>query len=48
MMLSGHLKIQVVKGDITKEKVEVITNAANESLKHEGGISGAIVKHFGP
>ena len=47
MLLSGHLEIKVVKGDITSEKVEAITNAANESLKHEGGISAAIVKHFG-
>jgi len=47
MILSGHLRIQVVKGDITAEKVEAITNAANEHLKHEGGISGAISRHFG-
>jgi hypothetical protein len=47
MILSGHLRVQVVKGDITAEKVEAITNASNESLQHIGGISEAIVKHFG-
>lgn len=35
--------IQIVKGDLTKEPVEAIVNAANEQLAHGGGVAGAIV-----
>ena len=33
----------VVKGDLTDYKVDVIVNAANETMAHVGGIANAIV-----
>lgn len=39
--------IQVVRGDITKEEVDVIVNAANRYLSHGGGVAGAIVRKGG-
>ncbi|MBO8161259.1 MAG: macro domain-containing protein [Thermosipho sp. (in: Bacteria)] len=39
--------VEVVKGDITKENSNAIVNAANSSLKHGGGVAGAIVRAGG-
>ncbi|SNR58692.1 macro domain-containing protein [Desulfurobacterium atlanticum] len=39
--------IQVVQGDITQENVDAIVNPANSSLKHGGGIAGAIIRKGG-
>ena len=45
--ISDRQKLYVVHGDITREPVDAIVNAANSRLAHGGGVAGAIVRRGG-
>lgn len=45
---AGGRVFQAVQGDLLAEPVDVIVNAANETLVHGGGVAGVISRAAGP
>ncbi len=45
--LTQRCRLQLVHGDITRENVDVIVNAANKELMHHGGVAADIARAAG-
>lgn len=48
LIVQNFYKIQIVKNDITDEKVDAITNTANNKLARGAGLAEEIVLKGGP
>ncbi|CAL8384840.1 unnamed protein product [Arctogadus glacialis] len=46
--LPGGVSVLVCFGDITQEEADVLVNAANRNLKHDGGVADALSRAGGP
>ncbi len=46
-LILHSVKLTLIKGDITKQRVDAIVNAANEGLSHGAGLAKAIVDRGG-
>lgn len=44
---AGKIKVSVYQGDLTRERVDVVVNAANNRLRNDGGVAKAILDRGG-